>query len=736
MPVSITVPSRALAEQILGAARHLARTGGTGAQGERLPACVKADGAAWIGGNLAKFRALVADVKREELKRAEGLWAFASPGYARAIGRKANPDFDAFGPNHTGDLAKVFSWQTRVGLAPAFGSRPIGWYQQDQMAAYDEIMRRVKAIGGDIRQVKAKKHQGGLGYTVFAKKGNRWVVLGTADEIRSAGLRKQNPKKNPKTVNTGWRNVTPGKCLQCGSDDDWQVDGRGNVLCSCQACPDCGIVDAYGFHEPGCSQVKENPLTPRETNHVRAQIERAVKEAAKSRSSGDRTGDFYMRGRAAALQGVVNQFGRTARRANPGKFKITPALDLAVRMAVHNSGGDMRRARHMLDVAWADGAIGSLRELDIAKAMVKRQMAKSNPLTSMEAEGGLAAARDYLHKAQTLKVSQTRRAFKAGQAHGWARATQEWAPDHDYVLLAGPIAGKAYALPSVDWNKNPPAPLKCPECGEAARRGAIRREGWALQVDANRLQHVHLDGTPLCPVMTSKGYQPALPVTDVQQNPLKKGAYSRAFHDPAMREYRRAEQVMRDEIPWDHVRDEWAPGGGAYALDPNAERIRTSRDVEDAGCRRCKGVRQVRLGARMVACPTCCRKPKVKNPLTADEAKNLLREGGHKMRSMPWAGSSYPDISRAFTAGEANGLALAVGLAGPQNDEIQQMGRELRGQARTNKMKAMGLLPKAAARDAGAYPGEKPRRNSLDSHKPGCRCIFHSGKMGRKGGRV
>lgn len=56
------------------------------------------------------------------------------------------------------------------------------------------------------------------------------------------------------TVDTGWRTVSPGTCLLCGSDDDWQVDGRGSVLCSCQACPGCNLLDAYGFHEPGCTE--------------------------------------------------------------------------------------------------------------------------------------------------------------------------------------------------------------------------------------------------------------------------------------------------------------------------------------------------------------------------------------------------------------------------------------------------------------------------------------------------
>lgn len=57
------------------------------------------------------------------------------------------------------------------------------------------------------------------------------------------------------TVNTEWRKKTPGKCGLCGETDGWTVDGRGNVLCECQACPDCGIIDAYGFHNPGCPEL-------------------------------------------------------------------------------------------------------------------------------------------------------------------------------------------------------------------------------------------------------------------------------------------------------------------------------------------------------------------------------------------------------------------------------------------------------------------------------------------------
>jgi len=55
---------------------------------------------------------------------------------------------------------------------------------------------------------------------------------------------------NMQTVFTGWRTVTPGACIVCGSDDDWDCDGRGTIYCGCLVCPDCGV---YG-HEIGCFQ--------------------------------------------------------------------------------------------------------------------------------------------------------------------------------------------------------------------------------------------------------------------------------------------------------------------------------------------------------------------------------------------------------------------------------------------------------------------------------------------------
>lgn len=49
-----------------------------------------------------------------------------------------------------------------------------------------------------------------------------------------------------RTVNTGWRNVTPGACVICGFDDRWDVDGRGTVYCAdCDACESCGSHDGH-----------------------------------------------------------------------------------------------------------------------------------------------------------------------------------------------------------------------------------------------------------------------------------------------------------------------------------------------------------------------------------------------------------------------------------------------------------------------------------------------------------
>ena len=43
-------------------------------------------------------------------------------------------------------LSRVFTWLSRIGASPKFGSRPIGWYQQHQCACI-EYLEKVVLIG-------------------------------------------------------------------------------------------------------------------------------------------------------------------------------------------------------------------------------------------------------------------------------------------------------------------------------------------------------------------------------------------------------------------------------------------------------------------------------------------------------------------------------------------------------------------------------------------------------------
>lgn len=47
-------------------------------------------------------------------------------------------------------LKRAFSWLTRIGAAPAFGSRPIGWYQVHQMNCLNWL-EKSKAAGLPVR---------------------------------------------------------------------------------------------------------------------------------------------------------------------------------------------------------------------------------------------------------------------------------------------------------------------------------------------------------------------------------------------------------------------------------------------------------------------------------------------------------------------------------------------------------------------------------------------------------
>ena len=45
------------------------------------------------------------------------------------------------------ELRKLFSWQARVGIAPKFGTRPIGWYQQHHCNVHKFLLSMAARIG-------------------------------------------------------------------------------------------------------------------------------------------------------------------------------------------------------------------------------------------------------------------------------------------------------------------------------------------------------------------------------------------------------------------------------------------------------------------------------------------------------------------------------------------------------------------------------------------------------------
>ncbi len=44
-------------------------------------------------------------------------------------------------------IRQVFSYQTLIGIAPKFGSRPIAWYQAHQCHAHDIIVEMARKVG-------------------------------------------------------------------------------------------------------------------------------------------------------------------------------------------------------------------------------------------------------------------------------------------------------------------------------------------------------------------------------------------------------------------------------------------------------------------------------------------------------------------------------------------------------------------------------------------------------------
>jgi hypothetical protein len=78
---------------------------------------------------------------------------------------------------------KAFMWLTRIGAGPAFGSLPIGWYQQHQVAAIEVIEQAAKRRG--VEHFGQVRVQNGIIEALDTPSqpstkpyGSRWLSLG------------------------------------------------------------------------------------------------------------------------------------------------------------------------------------------------------------------------------------------------------------------------------------------------------------------------------------------------------------------------------------------------------------------------------------------------------------------------------------------------------------------------------------------------------------------------------
>lgn len=77
-------------------------------------------------------------------------------------------------------LRAVFSWLSRIGAAPKFGSRPIGWYQQCQCESIDKLTAKMAANGFTLSDTQLKTRKG----YVFARNATRaWTQIASVSDI-------------------------------------------------------------------------------------------------------------------------------------------------------------------------------------------------------------------------------------------------------------------------------------------------------------------------------------------------------------------------------------------------------------------------------------------------------------------------------------------------------------------------------------------------------------------------
>ena len=133
-----------------------------------------------------------------------------------------------------------------------------------------------------------------------------------------------------------------------------------------------------------------------------------------------------------------------------------------------------------------------------------------------------------------------RHSFPTGADHGISEKSAGAVRKAIMDVAPPGMVARAYG----GYGTNPPRTkfIYCPECGEQCRKrppdGFI--PSW---IEPARMQACHLDGTQLCPIVTDRGYQPALPV-GVRQS-KRKPRRSNPSHYPSMAALRACQAVSR-----------------------------------------------------------------------------------------------------------------------------------------------------------------------------------------------
>lgn len=105
-------------------------------------------------------------------------WLNPNPFRPRAIGAEISAPMRLRNPVDLEsleelELQKTFQWLTRTGAGRHFGSVPIGWYQQHQMAAIDVLVERARELGVEKPQMFRMRRG-----EYQASDGRKWIKLG------------------------------------------------------------------------------------------------------------------------------------------------------------------------------------------------------------------------------------------------------------------------------------------------------------------------------------------------------------------------------------------------------------------------------------------------------------------------------------------------------------------------------------------------------------------------------